>query len=223
MAPQDWYRTGDWDDQTRADFEARLRRAREHNRPQYLRIKAGALWRAGNKAGAAELLTRVLDQYRDSLDAPAAAELLAGLAFESGDHEAAEAHYRESLLLSTDQNATSGEVHIGLAEVLVAQGRHEEAVSALESFPVDDLMLNHAVCRWNAVLAEAAHALGQQQAAAAAAARAVALLEAPDQFSRHRGVGRAVLTDEQAQRLRRLATSDAPAARSRLRWFRAGK
>lgn len=63
MAPTEWFRTSDWDDDARAEFEKRLGRARDHNRPQYLRIKALALRDAGDKQAAGSLLRRVLDEY----------------------------------------------------------------------------------------------------------------------------------------------------------------
>lgn len=206
MAPVDWYRTQEWDNEAKAHFEAKLARARTDSRPQYLRIKALALREAGDSASAVSLLRRVLDEYPSAFDAAFSAELLGELAAESGDHHAAETEYRRSLALRPDQNATSGEVHIGLAEALLGQERYAEALEALNTVPVADLTLNHAVCRWNVALAEAAGGLGERQVAAAAAARALDLLDAPDQFRRHSGVGRAVLSDEQVARLRKLAS-----------------
>jgi hypothetical protein len=44
---EDWFRTPGWDDGAREDFERRLARARPHNRPQYLKIRALALREAG--------------------------------------------------------------------------------------------------------------------------------------------------------------------------------
>ena len=206
VASDDWFRTGGWDDEGRAAFEARLARTRSYNRPQYLKIKASALREAGNVAAAVTLLSRVLDQYTDALDAPYCAELLGDIALEGGDPASAEAHYLESLRLRPDQNATSGEVHIGLAEALIAQGRFQEALDALDLFPVQELTMNHSVCRWNMALAEAAHGLGDSDTSAVAAERALALRVAPDQFSRHAGVGRAVMSGKQAKRMRRLAS-----------------
>lgn len=220
MASDDWFRTGGWDDEERAAFEARLARARNHNRPQYLLIKAAALREAGSPAAAIELLSRVLDQYTDALDAPYCAELLGDIALEAGDPASAEAHYRESLRLRPDQNATSGEVHIGLAEALVAQGRFQDAVETLGSFPVHELTMNHSVCRWNVTLAEAAQGLGDKDTAAVAAESALALLVAPDQFGRHAGVGRAVMSDEQVKRMTRLASGVALAEGIRSGWIR---
>jgi hypothetical protein len=70
VVSDDWFRTGRWNDEERAAFEARLARARSYNRPQYLKIKAAALREAGMPAVAVELLNRVLDHYSDALDAP---------------------------------------------------------------------------------------------------------------------------------------------------------
>jgi predicted Zn-dependent protease len=220
VASDDWFRTGGWGDEERTAFEARLARARGHNRPQYLKIKAAALREAGKSAAAVELLKRVLDQYSDALDAPYCAELLGDIALEAGRPASAEAYYRESLRLRPDQNATSGEVHIGLAEALVAQGRFQEAVKALDSFPVQELTMNHSVCRWNMALAEAAHGLGDKDTASVAADSALAVLVAPDQFGRHAGVGRAVMNGKQVKRMKRLASRAALGEGARSAWFR---
>lgn len=220
MASDDWFRTGSWDDAERAAFEARLARARSHNRPQYLKIKAAALRETGNVAAAVELLSRVLDQYNDALDAPYCAELLGDIAMQAGQPASAEVHYRDSLRLRPDQNATSGEVHIGLAEALIAQGRFQEALDALDWFPVDELTMNHSACRWNMALAEAAHGLGDSDTSAVAAETALALRVAPDQFSRYAGVGRAVMSGKQVQRMRRLASRVALGERTRSAWSR---
>ena len=220
VASLDWFRSSDWDDAAEADFEARLRRARAHNKPQYIKIKALALLESGRIESAEELLHRVLDQYPDALDAAYCAERLGDHAQARGDALAAEDFYRRALALRPDLNATTGEVHIGLAETLIAQTRFEEAIEALEYQPVARLGLAHGLCRWNAALAEAALGLGEAQVAADAASRALELVEAPDQFARHPGVGRAVLTENQAARLRVIARGQPSAGKAVGRWFR---
>ena len=205
----EWYRSTAWDDEARADFEARLARTRDHSRPQYIKLKGVHLEMDGQTAAAELLFRRVIDQYPDSFEAPQCAEYLGDYAMSTGDFEIAEGHYRHVLKLSPDMNATSGEVHLGLAEALIAQGRYEEALGALEYVPVASLSLTHAVCRWNVALADAALGVGETQVAADAARRALALLDAPEQFARHPGVGRAALTDDQIGRLRRIAAGEA--------------
>jgi tetratricopeptide (TPR) repeat protein len=175
-----------------------------------MKIKALALLESGLNADAVALLRRVLDEYPDSLDAAYCAERLGAYYLAVGNASAAEQHYRRSLALRPDQNATSGEVHIGLAEALTAQERYEDALQALELVPPTRLTLNHSVSRWNAALAEAALGVGEQQLARDAAKRALALLDSADQFSRHPGVGRAVLTDAQRRRLEAIERGDRP-------------
>jgi predicted negative regulator of RcsB-dependent stress response len=205
VASGEWFRSAAWDLNAKADFEARLARARRNNRPQYLTIKALALQESGHDVDAVELLRRVVEEYPNSLDAVYSAERLGDHYLASGDPAAAERHYRRSMELRPDLNATTGEVHIGLAEALIAQERYDEALHALEHLPVTRLTLNHAVCRWNAALADAALGVGDRGLAREAAGHALALLDAPDQFARHPGVGRAALTDEQQTRLRAIA------------------
>lgn len=110
--------------------------------------------------------------------------------------------------MQPDQDATTGEVHIRLAEALAAQQRYDDALQALELVPVADLTFNHSVCRWNAALADTALGLGEVQVVRDAATRALELLDAPDQFPRHAGVGRAALTDAQRRRLQAIRRGD---------------
>lgn len=218
MATQDWFRSPSWNEDARADFEARLGRSRAHSRPQYLKIKALALQGARETAAAKGLFQRVLDEHPTSLDAAQCAEALGGLAMAEGKWTEAEDRFRLALKLRPDMNATSGEVHIRLAESLSAQSRFDDALKALDYVPVAKLGLNHSHCRWNAALAEAALGAGEQRVAAAAAERALALLDAPDQFSRHKGVGRAQLSTQQVERLGAIARGDADRPKPR-RWF----
>ena len=193
MATDEWYRSSAWEADERVAFEARLKRARDDNRPQYLMIRAAALLESGHEADAVSFLQRVLHEYPQDLFAASCAEQLGDHYLATGDPLAAERHYRQSLTLKPDQNATTGEVHIGLAEALVAQRR------------------------FDAALADAALGMGEAQIAHDAATRALALLDAPDQFSRHAGVGRAVLTNARRRRLQAIARGDEP-GRSSWRW-----
>ncbi len=208
VASDEWFRSSDWDAPARAEFETRLARARPYNRPQYLTIKALALEASGQDADAVTLLRRVLAEYPDSLDAAYSDERLADHYLARGDAPAAERHYRRSMELRPDLNATTGEVYIGLAEALSAQQRYEEALQALDYLPATNLTLNHGMCRWNAALADAALGVGEFEVARDAASQALALLRAPDQFSRHGGVGRATLSQERQAHLRSIVSGD---------------
>jgi hypothetical protein len=54
----EWFRSRDLSAEAQEDFEVRLCRAREYNRPQYLAIKAGALLAHGRKAETKMLVVR---------------------------------------------------------------------------------------------------------------------------------------------------------------------
>jgi hypothetical protein len=136
---QEWFRQPDWDADARAEFESRLSRARPHNRPQHLRIKALALRDAGDRGSAVELLERLLGSYATSLDAAFAAELLGDIARDEGRSSDAARWYRTSLARGT--NATSGTAHISLAEVLNGDGAFVAAMQALEMVSVTELTL----------------------------------------------------------------------------------
>ena len=214
----DWSGGAAWDAGAREAFEARLARARPESRPHHLVRKGAALLAAGRSADGVALLERVLTDHPDSLEAASCAERLADHSLAQGDPAEAERQYRRSLALRPDQNGTSGQVHIGLAEALTAQGRHEEALQALDREPAGGLTLHSAVSRWEAALALAAAGAGRRDEAREAARRALALLDAPDQFPRHPGVGRARLDPEQQALLRELA-AEGTGRRRRARWW----
>jgi hypothetical protein len=56
----EWFRSPDWGEADRADFERHLARSRAYNRAQYLRIKGLALRDAGEIDEARGLWLRVL-------------------------------------------------------------------------------------------------------------------------------------------------------------------
>ncbi len=201
----EWYRSPKWDAAAREDFERRLARAKPQNRPQYLKIKALGLRDAGDVHQAVGLLQRVVNEYPTSLDAPFCLELLGDIARDGGRLADAVALYRQVVEARPDLNATSGAVHVSLAEVLNSMGLPEEALKALDLRPVSTLTLNYWLFRWNAALADAAAGVGEHSVARDAARRALALLDAPDQFSRHPGVGRATATRGVKKRLEKLA------------------
>lgn len=73
----DWFRRTSWTEDDKAQFEARLGRARRTNRGQYVRIQGVHLAEAGHHKEAVELFERVLAEFPEPLEiAPA----LSGLA-----------------------------------------------------------------------------------------------------------------------------------------------
>jgi tetratricopeptide (TPR) repeat protein len=68
----DWFRRTSWTEDDKAEFEARLGRARHANRGQYVRIQGVHLAEVGHHRAAVELFERVLADYPEPLNiAPA--------------------------------------------------------------------------------------------------------------------------------------------------------
>lgn len=191
-----WYRSSEWSKPAQEEFERRLRRARNSNRPQYLRIKALALLeQGGRKEGRAarELLNRVIQDYPDSLDVVVAHEALGESYAREGSSADAEEQYRTALRLS-QEGPVRGDAPLRLPELLIETGgkdKHAEAERILDAIDVEgDLVFasqrfRYAVCR-----ARLAHARGDASGASeyAAAALQVAARDTPD-FPRHPTVG----------------------------------
>ena len=135
---EEWFRSQDWSPQAREDFEQRLRRAREINRPQYLRIKALALLGHGGNAetvGARELLSRVIDNYPEAGDVVMAHEHLGEIDVSEGQPASAVEHYRTALRLAPERNVY-GDAALRLPELLIEEGgthKRSEAESLLRA------------------------------------------------------------------------------------------
>jgi len=188
----DWFRDPSWDPVTRDLFEDRLSRARDWNRPQYLRIKALALKDVRELKAAKQLLIRVVSDYPDSVDCGFCLELLGDIAREEGSAEAAEWNYREVIRRWPDLNGTTGMVEVSLAEVLTETGgpdRHEEALRLLGSALKRGRLMNSGLFRWNIALARAAEKLGDAKTVSRAAGTALSLTKFGPQFPRHPTVG----------------------------------
>ncbi len=99
-----------WDADAQAAFEARHKRARAHNRPQYLRIQAATLHGVGEREHARNLLLRVLESDGD-FEAPNATEMLGQVAVMLGELDEAESRYRE--VLTDGRSLTAPQGHGG--------------------------------------------------------------------------------------------------------------
>jgi tetratricopeptide (TPR) repeat protein len=213
----DWFRSGDWDQSAQELFESKLARARKTGRSQYLRLKGCALRAAGELEGARSLFGRVLSEYPDDwVQVRPTREHLADMARDAGRSDEAIALYRQVLDSEGHplMSCTSGGAHMSLAEIYLDKGEYDAALKALEYVPMNQLGMNALIFRWNCLLAEVSLGVGERDVSRAAAARALELLDAPDQFSRHPGVGRASAEDFLVSRLRQLERGvDMPVSR----------
>ncbi|MEM9652314.1 MAG: hypothetical protein AAGA65_09480 [Actinomycetota bacterium] len=203
----EWFRSSDWSPLAKGDFEARLKRARPHNRAQYLRIKALALREAGETSGAVDLSQRITTQHADrQIEVAFAHELLGDLSRSTGDLRNAEVHYRASLLRSPDLSGTTGEVYIKLGEVVLESGSGDaHEVEALLEDARPHLRLNSSALRFHVLAARFAYTIGYAARRRRSAGAALDLVGAPAQFSRHPTVGQVKAAPELLDELRTLA------------------
>lgn len=217
----DWFRSGEWDAAAQELFESKLARSRAM-RSQYLRIKGLGLKVAGHADAARTLLLRVLKDYPDNwVDVRPTQELLGDMARDAGNLDEAITWYRHVLHDYDDRprmSCTSGATHLSLAQIYLDQGDPQAALESLDYLPVGELGMNDHIFRWNVLLADTCLALGELDEAKAAARRALVYLEAPDQFSRHPGVGRAVADAALVGRLEAIQRGEVSTARKRRFW-----
>ncbi len=206
----EWFRSPDWSEADRADFERRLARSRGYNRAQYLRIKGLALLDAGEIDGARGLWTRALgdDGEFSEMQGFAALEHL-GDSYVEDDPMLSENYYRRLLADNPGLNSTTATQHIKLAELLIQRGDEQalkEAAELLIQWPeLARLPFPNAHFRWNLALIELAEATGDQEAARKAARRALDLVVREPVFPRHKTVGIVQADRRTLERLERLA------------------
>lgn len=137
MSRDDWFRRSSWTDADRADFHARLRRARKHNRPQYLRIQACHLAREDNHSAALELLDEYLKIGDDDIDLAQVHLQRAESLIATGDHQAATRAFRQALDAERRRLNVQTEAWLLFPWYIVEHERHDlydEAAATLFEF-----------------------------------------------------------------------------------------
>ena len=186
VSSEDWFRSADWNAAAQAEFEARLARARPHNRVQYRRIKALGLLGSGDGDREAAGYAMLAGIARDA-DAPHH-EKVGALSFMGAhDQERGRLHEAESNLRAALEAMKAGESgsteleEIRLAEVLLALGGQEnleEARRLLEARALKPPLLVSSRFRLCVAAARVCVALGLKQEAAEWAAAASMLASA---------------------------------------------
>ena len=155
MSNDDWYRRNSWSDADRTDFHGRLRRARLHNRPQYLRIQACHLARESNHSAAIELLDEYLKIGDDDVELAQAHLQRAESLIETGDHLAAIMAFRQALDAERHRGNVQTEAWLLFPWFIVQHQRHDlygEAATTLSEFsPTRDLTFPISKYRYFAV------------------------------------------------------------------------
>lgn len=205
----DWFRSPDWSPDDQARFEARLKRSRDGNRAQYLRIKGLALREAGLLEPARDLWERILDQDlgHDFENAGTLEHL--GDSYRDTEPERAAQYYRRLLNEHPTLSGTTATVEIALAELEMAKGRRantDEALKLLNSFlERETSQFPDVLFRWHLVLIDVARATGEKETVKRSARTALDLASRGPVFPRHQDVGVVQADARTLERLRKLA------------------
>lgn len=205
----DWFRSPDWSPAAQAEFEARLKRSRDWNHAQYIRIKGLALREAGLLQPARDLWERILEQgLGHDFEKAGTLEHL-GDSYRDTNPERAALYYRRLLGEHPTLNGTTATAEVALAELEMAKGRRadtEEALTLLNAFlERGTSQFPNVLFRWHLVLIDIAQATGEKETMQRAARTAMDLAARDPVFPRHEDVG-VVHTDSRImRRLRKLA------------------
>ena len=197
-----------------AEFEARLGRARAANRPGYLRAKAATLLGISNSRAtsvAVDLLHRVVDGYQDFLEVPWSHELLGNAYLELGDLEAAAVHLRLATSTADERRNGLSLPELTLAEVLLQQGRVDDARAALNDVRElpQGMIWNSQLYRFAVASARCAMRSGGDAALWAQEALDLADGREP-QLSRHPKVGLVEADSQTLNEMRTIARTGSP-------------
>ena len=101
-----WYTKKTWTKEDEEEFFTRLKRAREHNRPQYLKTQAFALIETKEPElldVAESLLNKMLKEYpNDTFNKSSALDILGDIYQQRGDYHTALKYYEESINFEND-------------------------------------------------------------------------------------------------------------------------
>jgi len=201
----DWFRSPDWSPTAQADFEARLKRSRDWNHAQYIRIKGLALREAELVKPARDFGSASFDQgLGHDFEKAGTLEHL-GDSYRNTEPERATHYYRRLLSEHPTLNGTTATVEIALAELEMAKGRRadtDEALKLLNSFlERGTSQFPNVLFRWHLVLIDVAQATGEKETVQRAARTALDLASRGPVSPRHKDVG---VVDADAKTLRRL-------------------
>ena len=209
----DWWSSPDWDAE---DFEARLKRARQSSRAQYLRLKGLALVSTEDeefRAVGKELLLRVVRDYQeDRLQSPMAHFDLAQAYETEGADDLAATHYELTVRGEDELGSLVTGADLRLAELIIRCGwsaSYDEADRLLAHAEGRRLTLRSESWRFCVARARLAAALGREDAASYATRALELLAEVGPQFSRHPTVGLIETDEATVEEMRRLARDGA--------------
>jgi len=212
----EWFRNKTWDTEIQSNFEATLKRARgTYSKAQYLKIQGIELLDTKTQKTreiGAELLLRMIKEYpMEETEVVHGNEILGEYFLESEHYDHAEKHLRivVDYYKRKSRSNTSGMADLKLAKTILKSGQTEKLVEAYEyilKFPKKQLPFNNQRYYYAELAALLCDKMNLRKEAKEFALEALKLsqITTPD-FSRHKTIGLAKVSQDQINTLQRIA------------------
>jgi tetratricopeptide (TPR) repeat protein len=145
----DWYRKNTWAEDDEKDFFLKLSKARNFNKPQYLRIQAYTLYETNNHKyfnAAINLLKKCINEYPDEyLQITESYSLLGDIYYELKKYDIAFENYNNAIMSEKESRITSPSAYIGYS-LLVLQ------LNKIELFEKVELLLLNLIEKYTALM-----------------------------------------------------------------------
>jgi tetratricopeptide (TPR) repeat protein len=204
MSTNDWFRKNSWSSKDREDFFSRFKRARDYNKPQYLRVQAYYLLTSGKKeeiTGALELLDLLINEWPSPIELELAYYTKAQCLEALGRLDQVIEEYRNAFESRRKQPNVRTNAPLGYAMFVIRNNLtdlYDEITAILEELVLEnDIIFPIDKYQYFTAFAFIADYRNQKEIAKECAARALQTAEQTySGFSRHPNVGLLMKKDE---------------------------
>jgi hypothetical protein len=126
---KDWYRKNSWTEEDETEFFSKLKKSREHSRPQYLRIQAVTLYETNDTElldAASTLLQKYFDEYPDDkMERSIAFKLMGDICYKQEKYSMALENYKGALDYEEIYPQVKTDAYLSYSELIIRLNKTE--------------------------------------------------------------------------------------------------